>query len=105
MLLAVSYSWSFGRNKFECQAAEYSFPSEIVPGETTSLLTIAPPYGPFSYVNASGKTLSVDAWITHYGNPSAAAKPRTQQGIVHFLDQNKWETTSLKAKHLVIHCF
>lgn len=49
MPLVVNYSWSFGSNKFECQAAEYFFPSEILLGEITSFLTISPLCGPFSY--------------------------------------------------------
>lgn len=53
ILLAVNYSWSFDNSKFECQAAEYIFPSEIVPGQTTSLLTISPLCRSFSYFPSS----------------------------------------------------
>lgn len=53
ILLAVNYSWSFDNSKFECQAAEYIFPSEIVSGQTTSLLTISPPCRSFSYFPSS----------------------------------------------------
>lgn len=48
ILLAVTYSWSFDSNKYEYQDAEYIFPSEIVLGQTTSLLTISPFYRQFS---------------------------------------------------------
>lgn len=42
--LVVNYSWSFGSNKFECKTSEYILASEIVPGETTALLTISLPH-------------------------------------------------------------
>ena len=107
MPLVVNYSWSFGSNKFECQAAEYFFSSEILLGEITSLLTISPLWTIFlfPFFNVSRKIPSADAQITSLQKPISFNKPITQQGIWHFLDQNNWETTSWKTKYLVTHCF
>ena len=107
MPLVVNYSWSFGSNKFECQAAEYFFSSEILLGEITSLLTISPLWTIFlfPFFNVSRKIPSADAQITSLQKPIGFNKPITQQGIWHFLDQNNWETTSWKTKYLVTHCF
>lgn len=76
MFTAVYYSWSFGSNKFECQAAEYIFLSEVVPGATTSLdhLSTLQTIFLFPFSNISGKILLVDAQINSLQKPISFGK-------------------------------